>query len=529
MAADSYSTRLRLRLQATGGNINTWGGLLNVAAIQLIDDSISGLATVPIAATDVTLSVANGGTDQARMAILNLTGSPTSPLNVIVPALSKTYVVINSTGQIMTIKTSAGSGVAVGPGLNQYVYCDGTNVVAVQAAASGTVANAAALGGFAAALYPRLASVNEFTAGQAVAFSTATDGSTVTLNALLSNNFIVTIAGNRTLAITNPGDGQIIELWIKQDVVGGRSMAWPGNVQFEAGSSSTLTATASAIDRFQMTYNLAQNLFIVRRGPQAAAAGVVGVLINTNEVGVSLWERAGSPSGVVTVNVTIAIGTILRAPDSATPAFDMAGFTSGSTLNITNLGYCLGRGGMGGTGSATGSSGATLIDDIAATSGYPGGPAMRGPGAGITLNMTNGSGFIWGGGGGAGGGGAASLTSGTDSNGGGGGGGKGSGPGGEGGCAASGGIHQGGNGVSGGGNPSSAAGTGGAGAGSVTGANGGTGGDWGSGGGAGSNGSSGTTGAGGSGGTPGKAIDLNGGSITFVSGSGGPNIKGTVS
>src|SRR5215813_1942154 len=151
--ADAFSTRLRFRLQATGANQNTWGALLNTAALQLIDDAISGKADVTVTTSDVTLSQNNGSQDQSRMAIINLIGAPTGPFNCIVPTLTKLYLVLNNTGQIMTIKTASGTGIPINPAANQWLAVDGTNVIAVGAAAVGTVANAAALGGIAAANY----------------------------------------------------------------------------------------------------------------------------------------------------------------------------------------------------------------------------------------------------------------------------------------------------------------------------------------------------------------------------------------
>lgn len=528
MPADSYTGRLRFRLQATGGNTNTWGALLNAAALQLIDDSISGLVNITMAAVDVSLSVANGASDQARMAILNLIGAPTTPLNLICPALSKTYLVVNTTAQVITIKTASGTGVAVAAGTNALVYCDGTNVLAVQAATSGTVANSNALGGFAAALYPRLASPNVWTAGNAYTFVPLVDAATVTLNCLLGNNFLLPIAGNRTLSITNPADGESIEVWIEQDATGGRTLAWPGTVQFENGSSATLTTTPAAVDRFKLTYNATLNIWIARRGLQAVAAGVVGVVISTNEVNVSLFERAGAPVAPVTVNVTVAVGAILTSANSATPALDTTNFPAGSIINLINLGYILGCGGGGGRGAETGHGGSSTTDLSSGVPGLSGGPALKAPGAGVTLNLTNGSGFIWGGGGGGGGGGAVLIASGTSSaNGGGGGGGKGGGGPGDGGAAS---PTIGSPGTAGSTNPRGNAGSGGNGGATAggTGSAGGGGGDWGSGGSNGTN-PGGATVPSGAGGGGGKAIDLNGGTITFISGSGGPQIKGLVS
>jgi hypothetical protein len=167
--------------------------------------------------------------------------------------------------------------------------------------------------------------------------------------------------------------------------------------------------------------------------------------------------------------------------------------------------------------------------------GRAGGPAIIGPGAGVTFNITNASGFIWGGGGGGGGGGvSADQAIGNIPCGGGGGGGNGGGLGG----AGYSGRYEFGSAVyaADGGDAGSgrlgAAGAGGAGAqqGNSTGGAGGNGGDWGT---AGSTGASPTTWAqdypGATGGAAGKAIDLNGGSASFISGSGSPNVKGAVS
>jgi hypothetical protein len=539
MPSDSYSTRLRLRLQATGANRNTWGALVNSAALQLIEDSICGLANVPVTTGDVTLSTNNGASDNARMAIINLTGAPTSGFNCIVPTLSKLYLVINNTGQTMTIKTASGTGIAIPAASNQWLACDGTNVIAPQASPVGSVSNSLALGGVAAASYARLDIFNAFAAGNATAFKNLTDAGTITLNAMLSNCFYCLLGGNRTLSITNPDDGQRIEIWLKQDGAGSRTVAWPANVAFESGSTGTLSVTPNAIDRFQLTYNLALDKWIARSAIGFAAAGTTAIIISSNETDVNLYARAGSPGGVVTVNVTVAAGALVRSSSPVTPALDFSGFAAGSTINFTNLGYILGAGGDGGAGAEVGWGGTTVTNCNAGKPGKPGGNAVKGPGTGRNFNITNGSGFIWGGGGGGGGGGGVASSPGSGqqaaANGGGGGGGAGSGRGGQGGtCSTFPGVNA-TQGTDGGGGQSGDFGAGGAGnhgqtVGTTNAGVGGAGGTWGT------AGTGGTTVAGsgqqviaGSGGAAGKAIDLNGGSPTFVSGSGGPNIKGAVS
>jgi hypothetical protein len=246
----------------------------------------------------------------------------------------------------------------------------------------------------------------------------------------------------------------------------------------------------------------------------------------------------GSPGGAGTYTITIGTGVILYAPDNLTPALDLRGFASGSTINITNNGYILGRGGRGGNGGIFFDTTDSSWLAMAGLAGESGGNAMVVPGTGITVNLTNASGFIWAGGGGGGGGGV-SADNGSNANyaaGGGGGGGAGGGPGGTVYRAATGSGSLispavGGNGssiVSG-----AANGSGGAGAqnSNASGGAGGNGGDWGA---AGTSGTSPTSFAqdyaGGAAGSAGLAISLNGGggSFNIISGSGSPNIKGSV-
>jgi len=128
----SYTTSLRLVQPATGEYSGTWGTQVNNGLTALVDTSVAGTASIVMTTADYTLSTANGATDEARAAILNVTGTPGAARNIIVPALSKLYVVYNNTtgGFAQTVKTSAGTGISVPNGSTAYLRCDGTNVVA---------------------------------------------------------------------------------------------------------------------------------------------------------------------------------------------------------------------------------------------------------------------------------------------------------------------------------------------------------------------------------------------------------------
>lgn len=128
----SYTPSLRLELQADGENDSTWGDKAN-ECFSLIEDSLSGIATVTMSDADYSLAVAYGAADEARKAILVVTGNLTTQRNIIVPAVSKTYVVRNVTsgGFAIQLKTQSGSGVVVKNGDTTLMYCDGANMIVV--------------------------------------------------------------------------------------------------------------------------------------------------------------------------------------------------------------------------------------------------------------------------------------------------------------------------------------------------------------------------------------------------------------
>jgi len=89
-----------------------------------------------------------------------------------------------------------------------------------------------------------------FTAGIRGEITTLTDGATITPDMDDSNNFNVTLEGNRTLANpTNLTAGQSGSIFIVQDGTGSRTLAWGSYWDFAGGTAPTLTTTASAVDR----------------------------------------------------------------------------------------------------------------------------------------------------------------------------------------------------------------------------------------------------------------------------------------
>lgn len=54
-------------------------------------------------------------------------------VNAIVPVTMKVYYFQNSTGQTLTVKTAAGTGVAIANAKGAFVFCNGTNVIRMTA------------------------------------------------------------------------------------------------------------------------------------------------------------------------------------------------------------------------------------------------------------------------------------------------------------------------------------------------------------------------------------------------------------
>jgi len=132
----TYSSSLRLELMATGDQSGTWGDTTNTNLGTLLEQAITGVLSVAQGdVANLTLTTVNGGSDQARNAVVNVTGALTGNRNVVVQTANKLYLARNSTsgGFTLTFKTATGTGVDVAPGTARWIYSDGTNVVDGQA------------------------------------------------------------------------------------------------------------------------------------------------------------------------------------------------------------------------------------------------------------------------------------------------------------------------------------------------------------------------------------------------------------
>jgi hypothetical protein len=132
--ATAYTPILKLALPVTGELQGLWGDVVNDNITSMIEQAVAGLATINTwTANSHTLTTANGTTSEARCAMLVIDddggGNPSAAAEVICPTATKAYIVQNISGQTVTVKTSAGTGVAILNNQAALVFCDGTNVV----------------------------------------------------------------------------------------------------------------------------------------------------------------------------------------------------------------------------------------------------------------------------------------------------------------------------------------------------------------------------------------------------------------
>jgi len=135
--ATSYSNNLRLNLIGTGDQAGVWGTTTNLNLGTLIEEAIAGVIAVPVTSALQALTAYDGVTDQARQAVLSLTGTPGATATVCLPPADKTYIIKNNTNQIVVISAATalngttltgGTTVAIPIGKTILVICDGTNV-----------------------------------------------------------------------------------------------------------------------------------------------------------------------------------------------------------------------------------------------------------------------------------------------------------------------------------------------------------------------------------------------------------------
>jgi len=115
-----------------------------------------------------------------------------------------------------------------------------------------------------ASTFGKTDATQNWTKGQRGEITALADGATITPDFDDSNNFSVTLGGNRALA--NPSNltaGQTGSIYVTQDGTGSRTLSYGHYWHFAGGSAPTLTTTVAAVDRIDYIVRTANSIHAV--------------------------------------------------------------------------------------------------------------------------------------------------------------------------------------------------------------------------------------------------------------------------
>jgi len=127
----NYTSLLGLAQPVTGTESGTWGTVVNDEITALVEQAVAGGTSISVTAGNVTLTDTDGVSNQARNAILLITGTPGTSRNVIAPSSSKVYVVVNGSDAAIVLKGSATTGITIPTGTKTIAFWDGSDFVSL--------------------------------------------------------------------------------------------------------------------------------------------------------------------------------------------------------------------------------------------------------------------------------------------------------------------------------------------------------------------------------------------------------------
>ena len=256
----SNTTNKNIEKPAFNSYIDNWNTPLN-SNFDVIDAAFGSTTSLNATGGSATLTAA-----QYEPLFLSITGAISAPVTYTIPSgVGGQWIVYNGTtdssGGPHAITIASGGGgtsTTVSRGYRTVVISDGTNIRKIDyvesaslplSVANGGTGSGTASGARSNLSVPGLTTANSFSAGQSGAISALTDAATITPDFAVSNNFSLTIGGNRTLANpTNITAGQSGTITITQDATGGRTLSFGSYWKFPGGAAPSLTSTANAVD-----------------------------------------------------------------------------------------------------------------------------------------------------------------------------------------------------------------------------------------------------------------------------------------
>jgi len=130
--ASTFSSDLKIELQATGENPGTWGDKTN-NNFNVIQQAVTGYEEVNVASSDVTLAMSNAAVSNARNMSIKFTGTLAANRIVNMPAsIEKFFNIIDGTdhaGYTLTFKVTSQTGFLLCEGNHYICHPNGTDIV----------------------------------------------------------------------------------------------------------------------------------------------------------------------------------------------------------------------------------------------------------------------------------------------------------------------------------------------------------------------------------------------------------------
>jgi hypothetical protein len=324
----AYTTLLGLALPVQGELTGTWGTTVNNSITQSLDDAIAGTATASVTSGDWTLTdTGSGAPNQARCAILIATGSPGVSRNIIAPARSKGYFVVNQSDAAVVLKGASTDGISIPTNKSALVVWNGSDfVTAVSPSSNGTVTTVSVV------------SANGFTG--TVANPTSAPAITLTTNisgVLKGNGTAISAATSGT--DFSAGTSALATGILKSTTsTGALSIAIAGT-DYQTAQSVTGIVKSSGTTRSAATVGTDYSA-----GTSALATGILKSTTSTGALTIAvagdfptLNQNTTGTAANLTSATTLPSGMTLVAPALGTPS---SGTLSSCTVDGTNaVGY----------------------------------------------------------------------------------------------------------------------------------------------------------------------------------------------
>ena len=200
----NYTSLLGLAQPVTGTESGTWGTVVNDEITALVEQAVAGGVSIDVTAGNVTLTSTSGASNQARNAVLLVTGTPGVSRNIIAPSSSKVYVVINGSDGAVVLKGSSTTGITIPAGTKTIAFWDGSDFVALSSSVFSIFGTSAA--GGAARFYEDTDNGTNYVGLQAAA-SIASNVNFTLPNADGTSGQVLQTNGSGVLSFTTPSGG----------------------------------------------------------------------------------------------------------------------------------------------------------------------------------------------------------------------------------------------------------------------------------------------------------------------------------